>query len=85
MNVRRLLAGLKIILTSNPIDWLKEWAKDDSEQGRAVRYALYIVNFAGANLGVIILLASAYIWFTYIVPNGCNITSRGLNLTFNMS
>lgn len=84
MNVREFLKGARLILTANPLDTLRLWSKGEGEEAHAVRYALYIINFIGANLGIIILLLSAYIWFFNIVPNNCNVrVYNPFNITFN--
>jgi len=84
MNLKAFLRGITLILTSNPLDTLRLWSKGEGEEAIAIRYSLYIVNFIGANLGIIILILSAYIWFFSIVPNNCNMrVYNPFNITFN--
>jgi hypothetical protein len=69
MDLKTLLTGIKLILTTNPINVLKSWAVGDDEQARLIRSVVHSINFIAANLGIIILLLSAYVWFAVTSPD----------------
>jgi len=84
MNLKAFLRGLTLILTSNPLDTLRLWSKGEGEEAQTIRYALYIVNFIGANLGIIILILSVYVWFMVNSPNVFTLTDTfGHTFTIN--
>lgn len=74
VDLQKFYKGIKIFLNTNPLDVIRMIAKGDDEQAEIARYSLYIINFIAANLGLVILILSAYIWFSYIVPNNCNVS-----------
>lgn len=84
MNLKTLLTGIKLILTTNPLDVLKSWAVGDSEEARAIRYAVHSINFLCANIGILILILSAYLYFEVTSPDIFKITdTSGHTFTIN--
>jgi len=64
----KALAGLKAILTANPMDILTLWANQEGEPAQVARKAVYTINFICANLGIIIVLFSIYLFYGVYTP-----------------
>ena len=84
MNLKDFLRGLYIILTTNPIDVLRLWSKGEDEEAQEIRYFLYMLNFITANLGIIIILLSVYVWYNVTSPNNF-ILRDSFGNTFNLN
>ncbi len=87
MNIHKFITGLKLIyrfLMTNPLELLRTYSHGEGEEADVIRYTFYIVNFAMANLGIVILLLSVYMWYGVTSPDNFRLNDNfGHTFTIN--